>query len=132
MAVRDGGSSVAHRVLIVEDDAEVLGTLRALLQQNGCEVLGARNGAEAMAALSAPESELPHVVILDLGLPLEGGVSVLHFLRKVMGSTMPVIVLTGRAYPDEEEAVRELGVSEYLHKPASSETILSAIARALE
>jgi DNA-binding response OmpR family regulator len=119
------------RVLVVEDSDELMKFLGDLLVLNSYEVLSARNGVEAMVALTAPESETPHAVLLDLGLPLESGVSVLTFLRNVMQSGLPVIVLTGRREPDEEAAVRELGVSSYLRKPASPEQILAAVARAL-
>ena len=123
--------SARPRVLIVEDSDELVHFLTELLTVNSYEVVSARNGVEAMVALTAPESEAPHVVLLDLGLPLESGVSVLTFLRNVMQSGLPVIVLTGRRDPDDEADVRELGVSSYLRKPASPEQILTAFARAL-
>jgi len=123
--------SARRRVLVVEDSEELVHFLAELLAVNSYEVVSARNGVEAMVALTAPESEAPHVVLLDLGLPLESGVSVLTFLRNVMQSGLPVIVLTGRRDPDEEAAVRQLGVSSYLRKPASPEQVLAAIARAL-
>ena len=119
------------RVLVVEDNAEVMRLLAELLVGRGYEVVRACNGVEAMAALTAPAPEPPHLVLLDLGLPLESGVSVLSFLRNVMQSGLPVVVLTGRADPEEESAVRELGVSAYLRKPASPEKVLAAISDAL-
>ena len=119
------------RVLVVEDNPEVMRFLDELLVLNNYEVVLARNGIGAMVALTAPKPESPHVVLLDLGLPLESGVSVLAFLRQVMQSGLPVIVLTGRQDPDEEAAVRELGVSSYLSKPASADEVLTAISRAL-
>jgi DNA-binding response OmpR family regulator len=120
------------RVLVVEDDAEVLRFLQELLVANDYQVIQARNGVEAMVALTAPASQLPHVVVLDLGLPLESGVSVLTFVRNVMQSGLPVIVLTGRSDAEEEAAVRELGVSAFLRKPASAQSVLAALSRALE
>ncbi len=120
-----------RRVLVVEDDVEVVRLLEELLVEQGYEVLKARNGVEAMAAVAARPPELADVILLDLGLPLESGVSVLRFLRDVMQSGLPVIVLTGRADPEEETAVRKLGVSEYLRKPVSPERVLAAVARAL-
>lgn len=119
------------RVLVVEDDTEVIRLLEQLLLEQGYQVLKARNGVEAMVAVSAPAPESPDVILLDLGLPLESGVSVLRFLRDVMQSGLPVIVITGRADPEEERAVRELGVSQYLRKPVSPEGVLGAISRAL-
>lgn len=129
----NGGGSVKESrvVLVVEDDAEVMSFLDELLSGNGYEVLKARNGVDAMVALTAPEAELPGVVLLDINLPLESGISVLSFLRKVMLSGLPVVVLTGSAGQEEEEAVRELGVSYYLRKPARSSEVLSALERAL-
>jgi DNA-binding response OmpR family regulator len=125
------GGSARRRVLVVEDSEELMQFLEDLLALNSYEVVSARNGVEAMVALTAPESETPHAVLLDLGLPLESGVSVLTFLRNVMQSGLPVIVLTGRQDPDDEAAVRQLGISTYLRKPASPEQILAAVARAL-
>lgn len=106
--------------------------LDALLTQSGYEVLQARNGVEAMVALTAPRRDLPHAILLDLGLPLEDGISVLNFLRNVMRSGIPVIVVTGRKEPEEEAAVRELGITALLRKPPNSQEILSALSVALD
>ena len=124
-------SSSRHRILVVEDDPPVCRFLVALLLDRGYQVTQARNGIEALVALTAPPSELPHAVILDLGLPLESGVSVLSFLRSVMRGGLPVIVLTGRQDPEEEAAVRNLGVAAFLRKPANPEQLLGALTAAL-
>jgi len=121
-----------RRVLVVEDEPPVMQFLDALLTQSGYEVLQARNGVEAMVALTAPRRDLPHAILLDLGLPLEDGFSVLNFLRNVMRSGIPVIVLTGRQEPQEEAAARELGITALLRKPPNSRQILSALAVALD
>jgi len=120
-------------VLVVEDDRATLSFIEAVLSDRDYdyEVIRAQNGVEAMVALTAPEPELPHVVLLDLGLPLESGVSVLTFLRNVMQSGLPVIVITGRREPQEVAAVRELGVSAYLQKPVLAHQVLAAVSRAL-
>ena len=123
---------VRRRVLVVEDEPSVMQFLDALLTQSGYEVLQARNGVEAMVALTAPRRDLPHAILLDLGLPLEDGISVLNFLRNVMRSGIPVIVLTGRQEPQEEAAVRELGITALLRKPPNSQQILSALSVALD
>lgn len=121
-----------HNILVVEDDLTASRFLEALLLDRGYQVLHARNGVDALVALTAPRPELPDAVILDLGLPLESGVSVLSFLRGVMRSGAPVVVLTGRQDPDEEAAVRELGISAFLRKPASADQLLQAIAAVLD
>lgn len=124
--------AAACRVLVVEDEPAVMRFLEALLSDQGYEVMRARNGVEAMVALTAPKSELPHAILLDIGLPLEGGVSVLTFLRNVMRSAMPVIVVTGRQDPEEEAAIRKLGVTAFLRKPPNAQQILSALSGALD
>ncbi len=122
-------SSTRRRIIIVEDNQELTAVLTELLEGHSYEVMHAKNGIEALVALTAPERDLPEAVLLDLGLPLESGISVLSFIREVMRNDLPVIVLTGRTDPNEESAVRELGISAHLAKPASSEQILSALAR---
>ena len=121
-----------RRVLVVEDEPPVMQFLDALLTQARYEVLHARNGIEAMVALTAPRRDLPHALLLDLGLPLEDGISVLNFLRNVMRSGIPVVVVTGRKEPEEEAAVRELGITALLRKPPNSQEILSALSVALD
>ncbi len=115
----------------MEDNLQLLSLLREMLAQRGYTVLSARNGVEAMAALSAPKHECPHAVLLDVGLPLESGVSVLQFLRLVMRSRAPVVVLTGRDDPEDKEMLLRLGVSAYLTKPTPTNELLLAIEQAL-
>ena len=128
----DSRRKARRRVLVVEDEPPVMQFLDALLTQSGYEVLHARNGVEAMVALTAPRRDLPHAILLDLGLPLEDGISVLNFLRNVMRSGIPVVVVTGRKEPEEEAAVRELGITALLRKPPNSREILSALSVALD
>lgn len=120
-----------RRVLIVEDNPEVMAVLRELLVRNGYDVQEARHGAEALVQLSAPKESLPDLVLLDIGLPLEGGVGVLSFLRRTVHSTLPVIVLTASATLEQEREIQQLGVSAYLRKPASSDLLLAEVKRAL-
>lgn len=131
MAVSPGECDRRARVLVVEDDEEVGRFLEEVITASGYLVVRAKNGGEAVAALAAPEQEAPHAVLLDLNLPLESGVSVLSFLRNVMHSGLPVVVLTGSGGAEEERAARSLGVSDYLLKPASRAQVLQALRSAL-
>jgi len=119
------------RVLIVEDNAELLAVLEELLVRQGYQVLKAQNGVQALVHLTGAASDLPDVMVLDVGLPLQNGVTVLDFVRNAVRSSLPVIILTASADPDQEAELRKLGVSGYLHKPASAEHILAAISEAL-
>ena len=119
------------RILIVEDNPEVMAVLRELLLRSGYDVQEARHGAEALVQLSAPKESLPDLILLDIGLPLEGGVGVLAFLRRTVHSALPVIVLTASATLEQEREIQQLGVSAYLRKPASSDLLLAEVKRAL-
>ncbi len=119
------------RILIVEDNLEVMAVLRELLLRNGYDVEEARHGAEALVQLSAPKESLPDLILLDIGLPLEGGVGVLAFLRKTVHSALPVIVLTASATQEQEQEIHQLGVSAYLVKPTASHRLLAEVKRAL-
>lgn len=118
-------------VLVVYDEPQVRATLREILTRSGYEVLEASHGKGALVELAAPESMLPDLVILDMGLPLEGGVRVLRFLRETRRSDVPVIVLTGAATEEQQQQVEQLGVSACLPKPAPAEKLLAEVGRAL-
>ena len=125
------GTERPARILIVEDNPEVMAVLRELLLRSGYDVQEARHGAEALVQLSAPRESLPDLILLDIGLPLEGGVGVLAFLRRTVHSALPVIVLTASATLEQEREIQQLGVSAYLRKPASSDLLLAEVKRAL-
>lgn len=81
-------------VLVVEDEPEAAELLEAILVREGCEVLHARDGAEALEA--ARELPQPDLVLLDLELPVMDGRSVLEALRSdPTTSGIPVVVLSG-------------------------------------
>lgn len=119
------------RILIVEDNPEVMAVLRELLLRSGYDIQEARHGAEALVQLSAPKESLPDLILLDIGLPLEGGVGVLAFLRRTVHSAVPVIVLTASATLEQEREIQQLGVSAYLRKPTASDLLLAEVKRAL-
>ena len=86
---RDGGD-----VLIVDDDADARGRLRSVLEASGWSVQEAGDGAEALRhVLHTP----PHVILLDLTMPVMDGFTFLHRLRETPGcADLPVIVLSAR------------------------------------
>jgi len=121
----------SRRVLVVEDNAELAAVLKDWLVRNGYQVLIARNGIEALLFLTGPAPEFPNVILLDIGLPLSSGVSLLGFVRNILSSKLPVIVLTASADAEQEQELRKLGISRYLRKPAPLDQVLSAIDEAL-
>jgi len=116
-----------QRVLVVDDNDGVRGSLRMILKHAGYETVEAASAAEARGELSLWDFEL---VLLDLRLPDESGTSLLEELRPRIPSTV-VVVLT--ANPDAQTAVGTLrrGAYDCLFKPVDPDELLEAIEQAL-
>ena len=102
------------RVLVVDDEPQLLRALRINLNARGFAVTTAATGA---AALTAAARENPHVVVLDLGLPDIDGLTVLEGLRG--WTTVPVIVLSARTDAADKVVALDSGADDYLIKPFS-------------
>src|SRR5215216_6320566 len=105
-------SAEPAKVLIVEDEAQIRRFVRTALEEEGCRVHEAANGAEGLAQVGERK---PDLVVLDLGLPDRDGVDVIRDLR--MWSSVPVIVLSARAEEDDKIEALDLGADDYLTKP---------------
>jgi len=106
-----------RRILVVEDDPDILAMVRETLEQEGFVVDTAEDGWDALILL---EEEGPYdLVVLDLMLPRKGGLEVLRTMREEMELATPVIILT--ALGEEEDRLRgfELGATDYVVKPFS-------------
>jgi two-component system, OmpR family, KDP operon response regulator KdpE len=110
------------RVLVVDDDRQLLRALQITLAARGYAVVPAATGADALAAASAKP---PDVVILDLGLPDLDGVAVVEGLRG--WSAAPIIVLSARH--EERAKVRALdaGADDYVTKPFGMDELLARV-----
>jgi len=117
-----------HRVLIVEDDPEMLALVREHLEGEGYAVTGAGRGAEAIAALRSGEFD---VVLTDLRLPDVDGMEVLRTARETQREA-PVILFT--AFGSIETAIQAIrhGAYDYVTKPFALEEISLLVGKALE
>lgn len=111
------------RVLLVEDDPTLRGQLQAALSHAGYAVDIADNGRDAQ---HLGETEPVDAVILDLGLPLVDGLTVLQRWRAA-GRTMPVLILTARDSWHEKVAGIDAGADDYLAKPFHTEELLARL-----
>jgi DNA-binding response OmpR family regulator len=109
-------------VLVVDDDADIRGLLRELLERQGYQVTEASNGRDGLRALYASP---PDVVLLDVSMPELDGWQTLERIRDV--SEVPVAMLTARAA--ELEKVRGLkgGADDYITKPFGRQELLARI-----
>ncbi|MFN5048817.1 response regulator [Roseateles sp.] len=111
------------RLLLVEDEALLRGQLRQMLEQAGYVV---DEAAEGQTALHLGATEPYDVVVLDLGLPLLDGLTVLQRWRS-QGRRMPVLILTARDGWHEKVAGIDAGADDYLSKPFHGEELLARL-----
>ena len=114
------------KVLVVDDEPQILRALRINLSVRGYEVITASTGA---AALRAAAQERPDVVILDLGLPDMSGIEVIGGLRGWLMS--PVIVLSARTDTSEKIKALDVGADDYVTKPFGMDEFLTRLRAAV-
>ncbi len=110
------------RILIVEDEPQLLRAMRINLRSRGHEVRTAVSGAHALAEAAGHP---PDIVILDLGLPDMDGIDVIRGLRG--WTRVPIIVLSGRTSGPDKIAALDAGADDYVTKPFSVEELLARI-----
>ena len=114
------------RVLIVDDEPQILRALRINLSVRGYEITTASTGA---AALRAAAEVRPDVIVLDLGLPDIDGLEVLAGLRG--WNETPVIVLSARSDSAEKVAALDAGADDYVTKPFGMDEFLARLRAAV-
>jgi len=117
---------VKPRILVVDDDQQLLRALRINLTARGYDVTLAPAGASALAAAARHP---PDLIVLDLGLPDLDGVEVVEGLRG--WSTVPVIVLSARDQEQSKVRALDAGADDYVTKPFGMDELLARVRAAL-
>ena len=118
------------RILVVDDDPELLNNVSELLVEEGFEAISAGNGADAVALAKA---RAPDLVVCDIAMPLMDGYQVLRALRAHASTThLPFIFLSARAERNEVRAGMNLGADDYVTKPFQLPELLDAIRARLQ
>ena len=117
---------MTQRILIVDDEPNILATLAPLLRSNGYEVLSSMTGR---AALDTVDRDQPDLIVLDLGLPDLDGIEVCRQVRQ--SSSAPIIVLSARGAEGDKVAALDDGADDYVTKPFGAEELLARIRAAL-
>ncbi len=113
------------KILIVDDDPNILLSLEFLLSKNNYQVFIARNGMEALASV---EKDVPDVVLLDIMMPDLDGYLVCEFIKKNEAyKHAKVIFLSARSKESDIEKGYEMGADLYIVKPFSTRTLLEKI-----
>jgi len=110
------------KVLVVEDDRNLLDTLKYDLRREGYKVIAASDGAEA---IDIARRERPDLVILDIMLPKLSGFEVCRILRKEM--TVPIVMLTAKTDEVDKIVGLEIGADDYITKPFSMRELLARL-----
>lgn len=128
---------MAEKILIVDDDPDILDALTMILESQNYEVITARDGVEGLANFKA---EIPDLMILDLLMPKMDGFSVLKELQDPRWSkykNIPILILTSvreeasrRRY--ELETGLELGVDDYVEKPMPPEVLIERVGKLIK
>lgn len=113
------------KILLVDDDPDLLRALRLRLRANNYEVTTASDG---YAAIAAAQKERPSLIILDLGLPVGDGFVVVDRLQNSDAlAGIPVIVLSARDPQNNEEKALKAGAAAFFQKPADNDELLNVI-----
>ncbi len=115
-----------QRILIVDDEPNIVATVSPLLRARGYDVLSAVSGR---SGLDAVDREKPDLVVLDLGLPDVDGIEVCRQVRQ--GSNVPIVVLSARGAEGDKVAALDAGADDYVTKPFGPEELLARIRAAL-
>jgi two-component system, OmpR family, KDP operon response regulator KdpE len=117
---------MAVRVLIVDDEPNIIATVAPLLRAQGYDVCSAMSGR---AALEALERDQPDLIVLDLGLPDVDGVEVCVRVRQSSG--IPILVLSARGAEGDKVRALDAGADDYVTKPFGTDELLARIRAAL-
>lgn len=112
------------RVLVADDDADTVSTLKLLLEEDGHEVRGAYDGA---AVLEAADRFKPDIVLLDIGMPKLTGYEVARELRSRYGKGLMLIAVTAWGRDKDRSMAQVAGFDYHLPKPCSPHVLLALI-----
>jgi len=117
------------KILVVDDDPDLVRALRLRLRANHYEIATATDG---YAAIATAQKERPDLIVLDLGLPAGDGFVVLDRLQNSDTlSGIPVIVLSARDPQSNEQRALRAGATAFFQKPADNDELLNVIRTSL-
>jgi DNA-binding response OmpR family regulator len=115
-------------ILLVDDDHEIVESMRAVLENKGYRILVARDGN---SGLMVAERENPDLLVLDMMMPKKSGFLVLEKLKSRPGGLIPTIMITGNEGSRHRAYAEMLGVRDYIRKPFAMEKLVRSIERVL-
>lgn len=116
------------RILLVDDDPEIIDSMRAVLESRGYQILVARDGNQGLAMA---EGDGPDLVVLDMMMPKRSGFLVLEKLRRSSPNPVRVIMITANEGSRHKAYAEMLGVDDYIRKPFAMDRLLDSVDRLL-
>jgi DNA-binding response OmpR family regulator len=123
---KDSEKKQGKRILLVDDDAEIVESLRLALESQGYIVLVARDGNQGLAL---SERENPDLVILDMMMPKRSGFLVLEKMRRTRDTPLRVIMITANEGSRHKAYAEMLGVDDYIRKPFPMDRLIESVKR---
>ena len=111
-----------RKILVADDETKIVKLVSAYLEAAGFQVIGAKDGREALARFA---SEKPDCVVLDINMPERDGLDVVREIRK--RSEVPILLLTARAGETDRIVGLELGADDYVVKPFSPRELTARV-----
>lgn len=128
-AKEEAGKS-GKKILVVDDDRDLLRGLETRLKASGYTVFGA---ADAKSCVSAAQKEEPDVIILDIGLPDGDGFAVMEKLKSLTPPLkIPIVILTGKDPMENEQRALDSGIKAFLKKPVDNYVLLRTLSEILK
>lgn len=124
----DRDTQTRKRILLVDDDAEIVESMRMALEAMGYEILVARDGNQGLALV---DREDPDLVILDMMMPKRSGFLVLERLRQTRPVPTRVIMITANEGSRHKAYAEMLGVDDYIRKPFPMDRLIDSVSRLL-
>ena len=121
-------ASQPKTILLVDDDGEIIETMRTVFDGRGYRVLVARDGN---TGLTVAEREGPDLIILDMMMPKKSGFLVLEKLKTRPGGLIPTIMITGNEGSRHRAYAEMLGVKDYIRKPFAIEKLVKSAEKIL-
>lgn len=115
-------------ILLVDDDVEIVETMRFALESKGYRVIVARDGNQGLALA---ERDDPDLIVLDMMMPKRSGFLVLEKLRQSRRIPTKVIMVTGNEGARHKAYAEMLGVDDYIRKPFPMDRLLESVQRLL-
>ena len=113
------------KILVVDDDPQIVRLLELRLKANNFEVIC---GYDGFQCVQMAEEELPDLIVLDIKMPLRGGINAFEILKSTLTTEqIPVIFITAFPSPEVRKQAMALGAADFISKPFKSELLIEKI-----